>query len=138
MRRENQWLPVSLFATGRVQCEDCGAPLRIESGAAVMECRYCGGKGIVERRLRSVEAVVEGGVETMIGPEGAKWTPWHAIDGVEEEGAQCPVCGSEVREGEGPAQGVYRCGHCGTSSKLERRLRRNKQVTVDGEESEAT
>src|SRR4051794_33889914 len=46
--------------------------------------------------------------------------------------------GGGLREGEGPAQGVYRCGHCGTASKLERRLRRKQAVDIKGEESEAT
>jgi hypothetical protein len=133
MNSASDLVPVSLNATGRAQCPDCGAPLDL-ADQAVLDCRYCGGSAYIERRLRTVEARVDGGVETAIGPidrnagstlAAGAWTPTHALKAVEQSSAQCPTCGGPVAlaDGDGPQQ-LAQCKQCGTRLKVERRLRR--------------
>src|SRR4051794_32965200 len=116
-------MPVSLFVTGRAQCPDCGAPLKIEGAQVLVQCSHCGGQASVQRRLRTLEATVEG-IETASGPQ--EWKPAHQIDGQQQFEAHCPVCAALMQSD--AYHQILRCAHCRTESKVERRLVREGPV----------
>jgi DNA-directed RNA polymerase subunit RPC12/RpoP len=114
-------VPVSLFLTRRALCPGCGAPLHLQADAVVVECEYCGCESGVERRLRTVETELAGGVNPAEVARGrTRFIPAHAIarDGHAE--AKCPGCGSPIDLQR--AQDLAECAHCGSKSKVERRL----------------
>ena len=116
-------VPLSLFHTGRAQCPDCGAPLALTEGHAMVDCTYCGGTAVVERRLRTIEPV-PGDFVTADAPAGSARSqrPASAIRGIAQDDSHCPACGSALDAAE--AQAIRRCPHCRAESKIERRLSR--------------
>src|SRR5687767_9545139 len=89
-------IPNSLYATDRAQCPDCGAPLKLKDQQAVVDCNYCGGQAVVERRLRTVESAVADAPETTPAPRDTKWVPPHLLQSVQSFSSNCPVCGSPL------------------------------------------
>jgi DNA-directed RNA polymerase subunit RPC12/RpoP len=119
------WLPQSLFQTGRAQCPDCGAPLSLTEGRPRVDCQYCGGAATVERRLRTLEPVLAEGFVTADAPvdAGREVKPSHLVPSVAQDESHCPTCGAELAAADAnDLQAIRRCVQCGTESKLERRL----------------
>jgi DNA-directed RNA polymerase subunit RPC12/RpoP len=118
-------VPLSLFHTGRAQCPDCGAALALLDQGALVRCQYCGGTAVVERRLRTLEPVIPGEFVMADAPvESARQIqPSQIIGGVAQDESHCPTCGIELEMAD--TQAIRTCRHCGTQSKIERRLLRN-------------
>lgn len=118
-------LPLSLFHTGRAQCPDCGAGLALSDHGALVQCQYCGGTGIVQRRLRTIEPVISDGFVTADAPLGGARNvrPSQIIDAVAQDESHCPACGVELESDQ--IQAIRTCQHCGAQSKIERRLLRS-------------
>jgi hypothetical protein len=92
----------------------------------LVRCQYCGGTAVVERRLRTIEPVISDGFITADAPAGAARVikPSQVIDAVAQDESHCPTCGVELDAGTG-LQAIRKCRHCGTQSKIERRLMRS-------------
>ena len=113
-------MPVSLFMSGRSLCPQCGAPITLGSDQLSATCRWCGSRAHVERRLRSVEPKVAGGFEpTAVAVPDGGWVPSHWGSG-DHGRPRCPGCGSPFETD--LAQEIRQCPHCGSHSKIERRL----------------
>lgn len=110
-------IPHSLFLTQRALCSGCGAPLSLKTEQIVAACMYCGCESSVDRRLRTVESELH---ESERSAGRSEFVPAHTlqVDGFSE--LKCPGCGSEIRLR--AAQDVAACKHCGSNSKVERRL----------------
>ena len=121
----SQSVPVSLFHTGRAQCPDCGAALALVDHQPLIQCQYCGGTAVVERRLRTIEPVISEGFITADAPlETARSVaPSQVIAGVARDESHCPTCGVELPAAK--TQAIRVCAHCRTQSKIERRLLRS-------------
>ncbi len=123
-------VPVSLFLTRRALCPGCGAPLQLQADAILVECEYCGCESGVERRLRTLEAELHEGVNPADVARGrTRFIPAHAIAGDGHAEARCPGCGSAI--GLQRAQDIAQCQHCGSKSKVERRLAPGTDDTCD-------
>jgi DNA-directed RNA polymerase subunit RPC12/RpoP len=127
---EAEMVPLSLFHTGRAQCPDCGAALALIDSGAMVQCEYCGGTSLVERRLRTIEPNLAEGFITADAPVGIarKVKPSQIIDGVAQEESHCPTCGVELDAAQ--TQAIRKCAHCGTESKIERRLLRSPDAAL--------
>ena len=113
-------VPVSLFLTRRALCPGCGAALKLNVDQSVIECEYCTATSYVERRLRTVEAELRGGLEPGQIEHKTRFIPAHSIAATGLAEAACPGCGSPV-EITG-SQDAATCPHCGSGAKVERRL----------------
>lgn len=106
-------------------CPTCGAPLSIaadlQPDRGLVECAYCGGESVIERRLRTIEAdLVEGTDPALVARPPAPFLPAHALTGTGRFRAQCPNCASPVEVEVQSAR--FDCAYCGTRSKVEARL----------------
>jgi DNA-directed RNA polymerase subunit M/transcription elongation factor TFIIS len=119
-------VPLSLFHTGRAQCPDCGAALSLTDNHPLVQCQYCGGTASVERRLRMLEPIISDGFITADAPLDAarKIQPSQIISSVAQDESHCPTCGVELHPAD-QVQAIRKCSHCGTESKIERRLLRS-------------
>lgn len=118
-------VPQSLFHTNRAQCPDCGAALSLENHGPLVRCNYCGGTAVVQRRLRTLEPNISGDFMTADAPldQARAVRPSHISGGIAQDESHCPTCGCEMEPA--ATQAIRRCSHCGTESKIERRLLRS-------------
>ena len=136
---DTESVPLSLFHTGRAQCPDCGAPLALVDHQPFVQCQYCGGSAVVQRRLRTVEPVISEGFITADAPidMARKIKPSQIISAIAQDESHCPTCGIELEAA--TTQAIRRCSSCGTQSKIERRLLRSPDAdaALDALEKEA-
>lgn len=126
-------LPLAMFVSRRALCPGCGAPLNLEGEQANVKCGFCGVTSVVERRLRTNEADVPPDRRKVV----LDWTPSHLNPGNAGERIACWGCGAPLTFT--GTQGIVRCGHCHSESKVERRLRPlDLDVPVGAEEDPAT
>ena len=75
--------------------------------------------------MRTIEPVISDGFITADAPLDMARTirPSQVIDAVAQDESHCPTCGIELEISE--IQAIRKCQHCGTQSKIERRLLRS-------------
>jgi LSD1 subclass zinc finger protein len=120
-------IPDILFRTKRGLCPNCGAPLRINPDEPMSACGFCGGKALLERRLRRAEPQVSGTpLRLYFNAEEQQHgvSPWvlrGQVGDRQEEEANCPGCGDVLHYSSDAT--IVNCPSCGTDSRVERRLR---------------
>lgn len=114
-------IPATLFRTKRGLCPSCGAPLPLGEDASNIACGFCGGRAVLQRRLRRAEPEVEGApLRQFDAHDQAGWERTDELRETYTRRATCPGCGQGIDE---PEHGErFACGACGTECHVERRL----------------